>query len=329
MLRRYKLTHLILAGVVVLGLTPLMVVAAPQAQIAFVSKRDGNKAIYVMDADGKNPRNLSKNGVADWDPSWSPDGKRIAFTSSGDRNNAAGHQHWQIYVMDTDGKNPRRLSKNGVDDQDPSWSPDGKLITFSSGRDGNLEVYVMDADGGNPRNLTNSPHLEWYPSWAPDGKRIAFTSNGKGGLAIKDGNLEINVMDADGGKQRNLTNNRRHDREPSWSPDGKRIAYTSSRDRNAEIYVMDADGGNRENLTNNPFSDREPSWSPDGRRIAFVSNRDGNFEIYVMDADGGNPRNLTNSPRDDTDPAWFDPAFSVAPAGKKFTMWGWLKRVNR
>jgi len=187
----------------------------------------------------------------------------------------------------------------------------------------------MDADGNNQRNLTNSPHLDWYPSWSPDGKRIAFTSNKKGGLEIKDGNLEIYLMDADGNNQRNLTNNRHHDWEPSWSPDGKRIAYASLRNRNREIYVMDADGGNRRNLTNNPFKDSEPAWSPDGKRITFVSNRDGNLEIYMMDANGGNQRNLTNNPHADTDPAWFDPAFSVAPAGKKFTMWGWLKQVNR
>jgi TolB protein len=92
---------------------------------------------------------------------------------------------------------------------------------------------------------------------------------------------------------------------------------------------MDADGGNQQNLTNNPFSDRDPSWSPDGKRIAFVSNRDGNRDIYVMDADGSNPQRLTNNRRNDINPAWFDPAFAVAPAGKKFTMWGWLKQVDR
>ena len=137
-------------------------------------------------------------------------------------------------------------------------------------------------------------------------------------------------MDADGDNLLNLTNNARFDEDPSWSPDGKRIAFTSMKNGgNREIYVMDADGGNQRNLSNDLFSDKDPSWSPDGKRIAFVSNRGGHLDIYVMDGDGGNQRNLTNNPDDDTDPAWFNPVFAVAPAGKKFTMWGWLKQVNR
>ena len=159
--------------------------------------------------------------------------------------------------------------------------------------------------------------------------QIAFSSN-------REGNSEIYVMDADGGNQRKLTNNPLRDWYPSWSPDGEHIAFASGRDGNFEIYVMDADGGNQRRLTNNPLWDREPSWSPDGKRIAFVSDREENDEIYVMDADGGNQRRLTNNDRGDRKPAWFGPAFAfevapaaVAPAGKTFTIWGWLKQVNR
>ena len=112
----------------------------------------------------------------------------------------------------------------------------------------------------------------------------------------------------------------------------KRIAFTSLRDGgNRDIYVMDVDGGNQRNLTNHPDRDVEPSWSPDGKRIVFVSNRtrDLNRDIYVMDADGGNPRNLTNHPDDEEAPAWLNPVLSVTPVGKKFTMWGQLKQVDR
>ena len=92
---------------------------------------------------------------------------------------------------------------------------------------------------------------------------------------------------------------------------------------------MDADGGNQQKLTNHRAWDGSPSWSPDGKRIAFWSLRDGNSEIYVMGADGGNQQNLTNHTNRDASPAWLNSPFSVSPAGKKFTMWGRLKQIDR
>ena len=337
MQRRHNLTHLILASVVVLGLTLLMVCVDAQAQIAFVSHRDGNMEIYVMDVNGGDQQRLTENRHDDWTPSWSPDGKRIVFVSNRDGHVDVmrGLPTDEIYVTDADGGNQQNLTNDPNDDRNPSWSPDGKQIAFASDRVGknNVEIYVMDADGGNPQRLTNNPLDDQFPSWSPDGKRIVFSSMRDGHFETKFAiTYEIYVMDADGGNQQRLTENRKNDWFPSWSPDGKRIAFASDRKgdlQNFEIYVMDADGDNQQRLTENRVYDSTPSWSPDGKRIAFASNRDGNYGIYVMDADGRNPQNLSNNPHDDVSPAWLNSPFSVSPAGKKFTMWGRLKQIDR
>ena len=338
--RRYNFVHLILASVVLI-LTLWMVGVDAQAQIAFVSDREGNPEIYVMDINGGNQRNLTNHPDRDRDPSWSPDGKRIAFVSDRDghfRADMPDTPSYEIYVMDADGGSQQNLTNNPHDDRGPAWSPDGKRIVFTSRReknqDGhfNLEIYVMDDDGRNQQNLTNNPNEDRYPSWSPDGKRIVFSSRRDGHFRGNFGiTHEIYVMDADGENQQRLTENRQYDWHPSWSPDGAQIAFVSDRRgdfENFEIYVMDADGGNQQRLTENRVYDWSPSWSPDAKRITFASERDGNYEIYVMDADGGNPQNLTNNPHNDSNPAWLNSPFSVSLAGKKFIMWGWLKQLD-
>ena len=151
-------------------------------------------------------RRLTNHSAGDSSPSWSPDGRHIAFSSRRDDN-------WEIYVMDSDGNNPRRLTNHSANDWRPSWSPDGRHIAFSSDRDGNREIYVMDSDGSNPRRLTKHPASDGYPSWSPDGRHIAFSSR-------RDDNWEIYVMDSDGSNPRRLTNHSAGDGYPSWSPDG-------------------------------------------------------------------------------------------------------------
>ena len=171
---------------------------------------------------------------------------KLVFSSDRDGNS-------QLYVMNADGSNERRLTRNLAQDGLPSWSPDGERIAFVSNRDGNLEVYVMNADGTGQTRLTNEPASDQDPTWSPDGTKVAFWS-------LRDGLAEVYVMNANGTGQTNLTNHPLADNLPTWSPDGTKIAFESSRDGNVEIYVMNADGTGQTNLTNNPAHDLAPDW---------------------------------------------------------------------
>jgi Tol biopolymer transport system component len=261
--------------------------------IAFVSDRDGNGEIYVMEVDGGDQRRLTHNARWDGVPSWSPDGAHIAFYSH------LGRYRWAIQVMDADGDNLRQLTDNDACDSGPSWSPDGTRIAFTSGCEGRgREVCVMDADGRDQQPLTQNGADDFGSAWSPDSARIAFTSD-------RDGNEEIYLMNADGSAQRRLTYDDASDYAPDWSPDGTQIAFISDRDGDFEVYVMEVDGANLRQLTHDNAEDWFPVWSPDGTQIAFCSRRDGSdFDIYLMDTEGTLLRRLTDNPAEDFNPSW-------------------------
>jgi Tol biopolymer transport system component len=132
-------------------------------KIAFQTDRDGNWEIYVMNADGSGPLNLTRSNSDDRLAAWSPDGRMIAFTSNRDGNE-------EIYAMNSDGTGVKRLTDNPAEDSYPSWSPDGTQIAFQSSRSGNMDIFIMNSDGSNVRNLTNNAAVDAAPSWGGDGR---------------------------------------------------------------------------------------------------------------------------------------------------------------
>ncbi len=326
---------------------------AADTRIAFMSTRsERNGEIFVMNADGKRVRRLTRHPQYDAVPAWSPDGQQITFMSFRDKHRIQvnGIILGDIYVMNADGTNPINLTQSVERPESvSSWSPDGKQIAFRSAkyfRWDNLfhsDIWVIDADGGNPRNLTNHHAQDTSPDWSPDGTQIAFHSdrNRDWEFEVRGKNWEVYVMNTDGANLINLTNHPAGDGQPDWSPDGRQIAFSSNRDRkdaddeNVEIYVMNADGTNPINITNHPAADGRPDWSPDGRQIAFTSDRDRkddddkNVEIYVMNADGTNPINITNHPAIDGSPSWGSVRpLGVSSKGRLVTLWGKVKRSN-
>jgi TolB protein len=258
------------------------------SMLAFVSERDGNSEIYVVNVDGTGLQRLTSDAGQDVDPAWSPDAERIAFAS--DR---AGR--WDIYVMDADGSNVVRRTETGQWNSSPAWSADGTKIAFSSLRDGQYGLYVMNVDGdwGNPTRVGFDRGWNGHPAWSPDGERIAFVSDWRAFDFVYD----LYVVSADGSRITTLIEGPFNPFifyfQPSWSPDGARIAvvvcgyawencYPSS-----SIAVANADGSGLKTLVQTSGYAR-PTWSPDGSTIAFSSRACSacEGELRYVSADG-------------------------------------------
>lgn len=211
-------------------------------------------------------------------PTWSPDGKLIAFQR--DVEDEAN----QIYVVDENGHNLKKLTTEDTlytVNTEPAWSPNGKRIAFSR----NGELYVMDADGSDQHALRQGCY-ERDPAWSPDGKLIAFVSDGCGAF------FGIYVMRADGRSARRFTVGPHAEDNPAWSPNGQWIAYdipTTSSSCCAGVYVIRRDGKGPRLLAK---VGEKPAWSPDGTTIAFTRFRNFSTSLYVIRADGSGLRRV-------------------------------------
>jgi TolB protein len=227
---------------------------------------------------------------------WSPDETKIAFAS----DRAGQPSRYDIYVMNSDGTSPIRLTTNGG--SEPSWSPDGKTITFVSDRDSIIhgvdQIYIMDSSGNNQKRLTNTG-TNFSPEWSPDGRQIAFVHDSTVVASGTSGtpNPQICVMNRDGSNIVQLLYPSAQNYSPIWSPDGTKIIFVSSGtgpNYAHHIYIMDNNGENMHLWVTSNNEDTSPCWSPNGTKMVFVSSRAGLPEIYTMNADGSNQIRLTD-----------------------------------
>ena len=249
----------------------------------------------------------------------------------------------EVYIMDYDGANTMRFTRDQSIAISPRWSHDSEKIAYTSYRNGNPDLYVLRLKTGERKKSASFPGLNFSASWPPLGDQIAFATT-------KDGNAEIYIINADGTGLKRLTFNPADDLSPTWSPTGKQIAFTSDRGGGPQIYVMDADGSNVHRLTfdgdyntspawspkgdwiaytcRNPerrlklcadrsdgtqsiavtesgqWDDESPSWGANGRELIFTSNRFGKNQILSIHLDGTHLLRLTSNPANNTGPSW-------------------------
>jgi Tol biopolymer transport system component len=304
---RYRLVLLALTGILGLGscVNPMRPLRDSRGLLLVVRGDYGpGTEIYAMRSDGSEMRRLTQNNVLDSHPDWSPDGERVVFVSHPDSIPGQSNRRPDIFVMNEDGSEMRRLFQSSLYATHPSWSPDGSRIAFENYDPavGESRVYVMDADGSNVRQIPSAAGPNYWPEWSPDGTRILFVSS-----RPPRGLWTMYVVNADGTGERQLSDDSAclsHISVPKWTPDGSRIGYLCDSDVGA-IYTVRADGTDRRLLipprADKPSYEYAPVWSRDGSQVAFASDRDTPehlsepaWHIFVANASGGSITRITS-----------------------------------
>jgi Tol biopolymer transport system component len=246
-------------------------------KILFLRNGLTGSEIFVANIDGSGISQLTHNGEWTLSPAWSPNGKFVAFVSGEDISGVVENLNpFDIYTMNADGSEKRRLTNTPNFERDVTWSPNGRQIAFmrdlGSTYNGPFNIFTMNEDGSNQVNISGNSCSDFHPSWSPKGNTIAFVTNCGGSNTEVFHMPEIYVMNSDGSERKRLTyisdeanENRRYAYYPSWSPNGLKIAFTAVTfdiyDANWEIFALELNRNTLVNLTSNPKQDQEPSWS--------------------------------------------------------------------
>ncbi len=276
-------------------------------QIIFSSRRWWNYDIFISDLNHGLITQITKNKWIDFNPSISPDGKKLLFVSDRDGNR-------EIYITDLEwldgysqwrATNLTNLTNSNENDWTPIFSPIDEKIVFSTyfPNEDNYDIMIMNLDGTNKINLTNSSAYEKFPQFSPDGSFIIYQGWKGGKMEIFfTGLLDKNIENI----SRSISSNDILSHGNAFSPDGQSIVFTSDRDNNRNIYLMNINSTNLTQLTTHISDDYEPVFSPDGQSVVFTSERDGNKEVYLIDIESRNIKNLTEDPGDDWNPRFYE-----------------------
>ena len=260
-----------------------------QTRLAHVSAVSRTaKEIFVMDYDGVNAAPLTGNQSINLSPRWSPDGRMIAYTSYRNGNP-------DLFVLNFDSGRRDVLSAQQGLNATPAWSPDGQWLVFAMSAGGGTNLHLVPKTGGTPKALTTGPAISVSPSFSPNGRQIVFNSD-------RGGTPQIYVIDVDGSNLRRLTFQGSYNASPRWSPRGEKVVFMCQV-AGYQVCLINPDGSGLQQLTT-AGRNEEPTWSPDGRHIAFTSTRTGQRDVFVMHADGSEQKRLTNNGRENYLPDW-------------------------
>ena len=256
-------------------------------------KRNQVKEVWIMDADGANNKQITRDNSLAVTPCWGAKGTEAYYTSYKDYNP-------DLCVVTLDGSGDGDfISRWPTFNLSPSWNETNKHIALILSKDGNSEIYTMDRSGQQLKRLTRTRYIDSSPHWFPNGRQMLFTSD-------RAGTPQIYMMDAEGINQRRLTFRGSYNDSAVISPKGDKIVLASRNANIFDLWMIDLDGRNWKRLTGvngSQGNNEDPTWSPNGRQIAFMSDRTGTKQIWIMNADGSNHRQLTTKGSNQS-PSW-------------------------